>query len=59
MSSEKISQYKKIEQTQNKFMHLTQTLKDSMKVSQKGNGSFDIGKYMMSMAKYTRTRDAF
>ena len=28
-----------------------------MKASHKGSGGFDLDKYMMSMAKFTRTRE--
>ena len=51
-------QHKKIEQTQNRFLHIAQTLKDStFKFPEKGNGGFDISQYLMNMSKYTRTRE--
>lgn len=53
---EKMSQQKKLEGTQNRFIEMTANLKESLKMAKKGK-DFDLDGYLMSMAHYTRARE--
>ena len=57
MSTQKGEMQKKLENTQSRFLNISQNVKENLRTS--GNGKFDIDKYMMSMSKYTRNREAW